>query len=307
MPPGAFYQTPISRQILVFLGALLLLFVLAQLVAATLIMSSGMSLQEVMKPQADHPNANTIRYILLASQGIISVLIFMGSSWLTLRWGMFAHFTDLNAAPTFTIKQASWVLLLIMVSFPAIGYISQWNQAQDFGFLGNGMSKYIVDKEKELAEVTRFLVNVDSAGQFMMLILVVSVIAGISEEMLFRGIIQNMVHRSTANAHVAIWATAFLFGAIHFQFQTMLPRVLLGALLGYVYVWSGSLYLAMAGHFMNNFITAIGMVSIQRYGLSEDSLEQAPVWAALLSLVALVAGMLLFKKQVAESRTLHYH
>ena len=52
--------------------------------------------------------------------------------------------------------------------------------------------------------------------------------------------------------HVAIIITAILFSAIHMQFQGFLPRFALGLVLGYLFYWSGSLWLPIIAHLLNN-------------------------------------------------------
>ena len=51
---------------------------------------------------------------------------------------------------------------------------------------------------------------------------------------------------------MAIFISAFVFSAIHLQFQGFIPRFILGILLGYFFYWSKSLWLAIIAHFTNN-------------------------------------------------------
>jgi len=52
--------------------------------------------------------------------------------------------------------------------------------------------------------------------------------------------------------HTSILITAFLFSTIHFHFQGVIPRFVLGVLLGYLFYWSQSLWLPILAHFINN-------------------------------------------------------
>jgi hypothetical protein len=51
---------------------------------------------------------------------------------------------------------------------------------------------------------------------------------------------------------LGIWVSAVLFSAIHMQFFGFVPRMLLGAGFGYLVAYSGSLWPAVLGHFVNN-------------------------------------------------------
>lgn len=44
------------------------------------------------------------------------------------------------------------------------------------------------------------------------------------------------------NAHAAIWLTTAIFSAVHLQFYGFVPRMLLGAALGYLFWLTGSIW-----------------------------------------------------------------
>ena len=113
------------------------------------------------------------------------------------------------------------------------------------------------EKELQLEELTEYLTSFPSTSQFLIALIIIAVIPAVGEELLFRGLIQNLLAKAFQNYHVGIWLSAFLFGVMHFQFYGVVPRILLGALFGYLYYWSGSLSLAMLGHFINNGLTLI--------------------------------------------------
>jgi len=82
--------------------------------------------------------------------------------------------------------------------------------------------------------------------------LIVAVVPAVGEELLFRGVLQKIMIAWTKNPHFGVWITAFLFSALHLQFFGFFPRMLLGALFGYLFLWSKSLWLPILGHFINN-------------------------------------------------------
>jgi len=72
------------------------------------------------------------------------------------------------------------------------------------------------------------------------------------------------------NIHAAIWVTAFIFSAIHVQFYGFLPRILLGAAFGYMAVWSGSLWLPILAHFINNAVGVIAFYIVRKQSITFD-------------------------------------
>ena len=51
--------------------------------------------------------------------------------------------------------------------------------------------------------------------------------------------------------------TAFIFSFVHFQFYGFIPRMLLGALLGYALAWTGRLSYSMIMHATNNALSVL--------------------------------------------------
>ena len=71
-------------------------------------------------------------------------------------------------------------------------------------------------------------------------------------------------------AHIAIWTTAIIFSAMHFQFYGFIPRVLLGAFFGYLAFWSGSLWLPIFAHALNNSLVVLSTWLVKRNAINID-------------------------------------
>ncbi len=153
----------------------------------------------------------------------------------------------------------------ILMSFMVVNSVFiDWNQNITFPEFMSGLEKMARSMEDKLAEVTAYLTHFDSFGQFAIAFVVIAVIPAFGEEIVFRGIIQNEFYRGTKNIHIAIWMSAIIFSAFHIQFFGFVPRMLLGALFGYLYYWSGNLYLAVLAHFLNNGASVIAMYFYQQ-------------------------------------------
>ncbi len=106
---------------------------------------------------------------------------------------------------------------------------------------------------EELAELmTRLFLDPSSGVPIAVAFLSIAVIPALCEELVFRGVMMPLLAKMTRNIHAAVWITAFLFSLIHMQFYGFLPRMIMGALLGYFVVWSGSLWASILAHFINN-------------------------------------------------------
>jgi membrane protease YdiL (CAAX protease family) len=90
--------------------------------------------------------------------------------------------------------------------------------------------------------------------ELLLSLVIISIIPAISEELIFRGVIQKLFIDLSRNKHFGIILTAILFSAMHMDIAGFLPRFALGAILGYMYLWSGSIYLSIVAHFTNNLL-----------------------------------------------------
>jgi hypothetical protein len=127
---------------------------------------------------------------------------------------------------------------------------------------------------------------------------VIAIVPAIGEEFLFRGIVQNLLLNVSRNIHLSIWISAFLFSAIHFQFFGFVPRMLLGALFGYLYFWSGNLLYPIAAHFINNGFTLLMIYLFRSDVINFDieSTESVPITTVLIFGVITTALLYYFRK-----------
>jgi uncharacterized protein len=99
--------------------------------------------------------------------------------------------------------------------------------------------------------------------------LCLALLPAIGEELIFRGLILKVVARWRNNIHAGIWVSAIVFSAMHMQFYGFVPRMLLGALLGYIMIWSGSIFTSMLAHFLNNALAILLNFYINNDKISE--------------------------------------
>lgn len=117
----------------------------------------------------------------------------------------------------------------------------------------------LLDMENSQNWLVAEVLRVEYPLELLIALLVAAVVPALGEELLFRGMLQPLLQRLTTRPHLGIWLTAFIFSAIHFQFVGFLPRMLLGAFLGYAYWWSASLWVPILLHFLFNGVQVIGI------------------------------------------------
>lgn len=159
-----------------------------------------------------------------------------------------------------------FVFILALSSGPLIELVGSWNAQLTLPERFGELERWMMEQEKQLEVITlQILADISIAGLFANL-LVIAVIPAIGEELLFRGALQQILVRWFRNPHVGIWVAAIIFSAIHLQFYGFLPRMLLGALFGYLYYWSSNIWLPIFAHFVNNAGVLITAFVLQKQG-----------------------------------------
>jgi len=130
---------------------------------------------------------------------------------------------------------------------------------------------------------------VESISGLMFNIFMIAVLPALGEELMFRGVIQRIFSDWTKNHHWGIWITAFLFSAMHMQFYGFLPRMALGAMFGYLLVWTGTMWVPILAHFVNNLMGVLGYFLIGKGVISKDIEE----WGTGSEQIPLVIGSIL--------------
>ncbi|GGH46536.1 hypothetical protein GCM10007423_46340 [Dyadobacter endophyticus] len=184
-----------------------------------------------------------------------------------------------------------WVLafVLVLAFIPANSKFIEWNAAMDLPDALSGLEKWMRDKEDQLSVMTEFLTSYNSFSQLLIALFVVTLLPALGEEMLFRGVIQTKIFQESRNIHLAIWVSAAIFSAIHFQFYGFLPRMMLGALFGYLYYWTGNLWVAILAHFVNNGFVLV-MMYLHNVGIIEINIEEAKSMPFVLILASLLVS-----------------
>ncbi len=189
----------------------------------------------------------------------------------------------------FKERKMSWGIILLalltMISLlPLVNLLGHLNQAVP-------LPEIFKTIEKEAAELTIKMLTVRSIWGLLANIVVIVLVPAIAEEYFFRGALLTIFLEKIKNKHLAIWIVAAIFSLLHFQMYGFLPRMLLGGVLSYLLIWSGSIRIPIFAHFINN---AMAVVVFYFTGNIDDfeSLSTQNVWIlGILSL--LIAGFLL--------------
>lgn len=83
-------------------------------------------------------------------------------------------------------------------------------------------------------------------------VLAICVQPALVEELYFRGFAMGLLGK-LVSPRAAVWISAVMFGLVHVSVLLSIPYlILVGALFGYMRLWSGGLFLPMLAHFLHN-------------------------------------------------------
>ena len=253
-------------------------------------MMDGMSMSEMQaNPNSiiDKLSAGALRLSLLINHlflfiipSIVFGIYFYGKSF-------FKGF-DLGESPY--IIHIILGLLLLYVSYPLVNFAYFINTQLP-------LADWMRDSEKQVEETLNKILSSNSSFMIIVNILLISVMPAIGEELVFRGVIQKQLSKFFKSPHVAIWIAAAIFSGIHFQFEGFLSRVILGAILGYTYYFTKSLWVPIIIHFMNNLIpVVVFMVFKQDLTNTDNIVNEFSWWQLILPLLGVPTLVYLFNK-----------
>ncbi|NVO12046.1 MAG: CPBP family intramembrane metalloprotease [Bacteroidales bacterium] len=184
--------------------------------------------------------------------------------------------------------------LTVLFAYPAINLLASLNEQINLPEWMNGM-------EEKAQMLTKAFMQVNSFGGVLVNIFMIAILPAIGEELIFRGILQRLFSELTGKTLWGIIISAALFSAMHLQFQGFIPRFALGVLFGYLLVWSGSLWLPIIAHFINNSIAIIGYTLIYKGNLpaeAENVGGLTVLWPlGVISLIAVLAFLMRIKSE----------
>ena len=119
------------------------------------------------------------------------------------------------------------ILAILVVSIPVQEAIIYWNHNITLPQSMSAFENAARTMENSAFQAMATLLSDTSVPALAVNILIIGILAGLSEELLFRGCFQRLLTTGGVNRHVAIWTVAICFSALHFQLFGFVPRILL--------------------------------------------------------------------------------
>lgn len=189
-------------------------------------------------------------------------------------------------------------ILLIVFSSPLISFLSEVNANIIFSDSLKSVENYFKDLESQAESLTKVFLMYNSIGDIILNFFIIGLLAAVSEEMLFRGVLQKLFIDHSKNILFSILITAFIFSAFHLQFYGLIPRFVLGVLLGYAYYLSGSIWVPIIMHFINNSVAVLFYILYNKglSGIDPNENEYFGILGLIISLISSIIIIWYWKK-----------
>ena len=192
---------------------------------------------------------------------------------------------------------------IMLCAVPGINFLADLNSRivlpESLGFI----EQILKQQEEAAAVLTERFLQADSIGGLLINIGLMALLPALAEEVSFRGTLQQILAQGKLKGqiHIAIWATAFIFSAIHMQFYGFVPRMLMGAMFGYIFVWTGTLWVPILMHFTNNGLAVMANYLIDENEESKNIADTFGAgdtwWVGVISLLITSLGLLIFYRR----------
>jgi CAAX amino terminal protease family. len=197
-------------------------------------------------------------------------------------------FAHIRLTSNVKISKFLIVIVFMLSIIPAIEFVASLNASYSFPESIKGIEEYLRSIDASAMEATQRALAGSDVGMFVLNLVALAITPAICEEMFFRGVMQKFFVDNIRNKHIAILLTAFIFSAIHMQFSGLLPRFILGAVLGYLFYSSGSLWLSIVAHATNN---ALVVIAAFIFGAEVSASPDLSAYANPWWICAIVAGL----------------
>jgi membrane protease YdiL (CAAX protease family) len=260
------------------------------LVAAPLFGTSFSGILAKLSDFSDPSSAGLLRFFQFVQEfGVFIIPPLLAALFFSSRP---AGYLKMDKASTLSV----WVItfILMFISLPLISYTIMLNESMQLPAWMAGMETWMKETEEQAAQLTELFLADHSFQGYLLNLVMIAILPSIGEEFLFRGLFQQLFGEWFKNIHVAIIISSLLFGAMHMQFYGILPRTLLGIVLGYLCYYSGSIWVPVFAHFVNN-AGALTISFLEKNRITESSWQDfgstESVWMALLSLILTFTGV----------------
>jgi len=191
-------------------------------------------------------------------------------------------------------------ILLMIVAYPFSGLLGELNRIIP---LPTSWETWVAEKETDAAKSMKAMLGGQSIQTLIINLIVIAGLAAVGEELLLSGMVQRIFTRMFKSPWAGIIVAAVLFSALHMQFKGFLPRVALGIILGAIYWYSGSLWVAILAHFFYDAVLIL-LVYFNPSLMEKDTvMDDQKTGLVVIGIISLALTASLIRWMMLKSKT----
>lgn len=263
---------------------LLIMMIFTLLSAATYIafsvpqMITGVSTEEITNIST--ASSQKILNAARLQQLLFSLIFFSGVAFL---YAYASHPRPLKYLGFSRVKKPAHVLLAIVLALAAIPLVEQLQSVLKLIDLGDKVNAMQANIEHRQEAMLTF----SSPLTFIYTIFLFAILPAVGEELFFRGLLMRFINKRTNRVHFSIFLSATVFALFHGEPYSTFPILLMGMLLGYIYYYTGSIWLSILAHFIVNGIQ-VTLLYMANNGMLSSKLTTMESYPWLVVVIALV-------------------
>lgn len=297
-------NTPYFLQLLVLIGFVLLgAGVFSILALGIITLASGGGIDQIFNLASGVISSSNINQLKVMQIFVSTGMFILPAIIFSLLYGSGLGYLKLNKLPNG--KSILLVITTLFFSAGLINFLMEINQSVSFPSFLKELEQWMIQSEKQAEAILEKFMEMNSFSDLAINLLMIGIIPGLGEELLFRGVLQQLLGNWTRNQHIGIWLSAIIFSAIHLQFFGFLPRMFLGVLFGYFFFWSGNLWLPIISHLIFNGSQVL-MVYLYKINIVETNIEEVETipWYAVVASIIISSYLLYILYHYFKPRTL---
>jgi membrane protease YdiL (CAAX protease family) len=223
-------------------------------------------------------------------QAISSICSFAGVAFL------FSYFVHPQPIDYIKYKPSNTVLyycLIPIIIIAAIPFVQHINTLISQIPMGTSIRLY----EEKMDELFKGLMQMHNGLDLVARLFVLAIVPAICEEYFFRGVLLRLLLQIVGHPGKAILLSSLAFALIHMEPHAFLSLCLSGIMLGYIYLWTGSLRYSIFAHALFNGIQILIEYMAQMQNLAP--IEQLPAIITITAILLFIASFyFLFKHKI---------
>ncbi len=202
-----------------------------------------------------------------------------------------------------TWQQAGLVVAIMFLSLFVSASLASFTEIIPIPEGAKARFKKLEDAYNDQVQI---MTGMKTIADYLLAIFIMAFLPALCEETLFRGGLQNFLDKATRKPVFALIIVSILFSLVHLSYYGFLSRMFLGVILGMVFLFTGSIWLCIIGHFFNNALAVTQLYIYTKQGKDiQAAIEEQPAFYWGLLALPLLIFLLIRLKKISDYQPLY--